>query len=226
MCDEDMFDEDNSKLILGPIRMQRWIYSCSKQLLDRVIWAYGQNEGLEFTLFRPFNWIGPRLDSLSSARIGSSRAITQLILNLVEGTPIKLIDGGNQKRCFTDVSDGIECLYRIIENKDGVCTGQIINIGNPDNEASIKDLAEMLVAKFEQHPMRSKFPPFAGFHETESRSYYGNGYQDVEHRKPSIRNAQRLVKWTPTIGLEQSVERTLDFFLREADRSGEFQVSQ
>jgi UDP-4-amino-4-deoxy-L-arabinose formyltransferase/UDP-glucuronic acid dehydrogenase (UDP-4-keto-hexauronic acid decarboxylating) len=206
--------------------MQRWIYSCSKQLLDRVIWAYGQNEGLEFTLFRPFNWIGPRLDSLSSARIGSSRAITQLILNLVEGTPIKLIDGGYQKRCFTDVSDGVECLYRIIENKDGVCNGQIINIGNPDNEASIKDLAEMLVAKFDQHPMRSKFPPFAGFHKTESKSYYGNGYQDVEHRKPSIRNAQRLVKWTPTIGLEQSVERTLDFFLREADRSGEFQVSQ
>ena len=226
MCDEEVFDEDNSKLILGPIRMQRWIYSCSKQLLDRVIWAYGQNEGLEFTLFRPFNWIGPRLDSLSSARIGSSRAITQLILNLVEGTPIKLIDGGDQKRCFTDVSDGVECLYRIIENKDGVCNGQIINIGNPDNEASIKALAEMLVAKFEQHPMRYKFPPFAGFHETESRSYYGNGYQDVEHRKPSIRNAQKLVKWTPTVGLEQSVELTLDFFLREAERSGEFQVSQ
>ena len=38
--------------------------------------------------------MGPRLDSLDSARIGSSHAITQLILNLVEGTPIKLIDGG------------------------------------------------------------------------------------------------------------------------------------
>ena len=226
MCDEEVFDEDNSKLILGPIRMQRWIYSCSKQLLDRVIWAYGQNEGLKFTLFRPFNWIGPRLDSLSSARIGSSRAITQLILNLVEGTPIKLIDGGNQKRCFTDVSDGVECLYRVIENKDGVCNGRIINIGNPDNEASIKELAEMLVTKFERHPMRHKFPPFAGFHKMESRSYYGNGYQDVEHRKPSIRNAQRLVKWTPTVSLEQSVELTLDFFLREADGSDEFPVSQ
>lgn len=92
MCDEEEFDEDNSKLVLGPIRMQRWIYSCCKQLLDRVIWAYGQKEGLKFTLFRPFNWIGPKLDSLTSARIGSSRAITQLILNLVEGTPILLID--------------------------------------------------------------------------------------------------------------------------------------
>jgi UDP-4-amino-4-deoxy-L-arabinose formyltransferase/UDP-glucuronic acid dehydrogenase (UDP-4-keto-hexauronic acid decarboxylating) len=216
MCDEEKFDEDNSKLILGPIRMQRWIYSCSKQLLDRVIWAYGQQQYLQFTLFRPFNWIGPRLDSLASARIGSSRAITQLILNLVEGTPIQFIDGGQQKRCFTDVSDGIECLYRVIENKGGACDGQIINIGNPDNEASIRELAQILTAKFEQHPLRSKFPPFAGFREVESRSYYGDGYQDVQHRKPSIRNARRFVNWTPTVGLEQSVEQTLDFFLREA----------
>jgi len=222
MCDEDEFDEDNSRLILGPIRMQRWIYSCCKQLLDRVIWAYGQEKGLAFTLFRPFNWMGPRLDSLDSARIGSSRAITQLILNLVEGSPIQLIDGGNQKRCFTDVSDGVECLFRIIENRNGVCDGRIINIGSPDNEASIRELAEILVAKFQQHPLRSKFPLFAGFREVESSTYYGVGYQDVQHRKPSIRNARQLLNWAPTVGLEQSVEETLDFFLREALDSGKY----
>jgi UDP-4-amino-4-deoxy-L-arabinose formyltransferase/UDP-glucuronic acid dehydrogenase (UDP-4-keto-hexauronic acid decarboxylating) len=222
MCDEKEFDEDNSKLVLGPIRMQRWIYSCCKQLLDRVIWAYGQKEGLQFTLFRPFNWIGPKLDSLTSARIGSSRAITQLILNLVEGTPILLIDGGKQKRCFTDVSDGIECLYRIIENKKGVCDGKIINIGDPDNEVSIRGLAEMLLAKFEQHPLRPKFPPFAGFRLVESSSYYGSGYEDVQYRKPSIRNAKKLLGWAPAVNLEQSVEQTLDFFLRESIECAEF----
>jgi len=221
MCDDEEFDEDNSRLILGPIRMQRWIYSCCKQLLDRVIWAYGQKEGLRFTLFRPFNWIGPRLDSLTSARIGSSRAITQLILNLVEGTPILLIDGGLQKRCFTDIAEGVECLFRIIKNRDDVCDGRIINIGNPTNEASIRNLAEMLLAKFEGHPLRHMFPPFAGFREIESGCYYGAGYQDMGHRRPSIKNAQKLLDWTPITGLDQSVERTLDFFLREAVRTGE-----
>jgi len=216
MCDEEDFDEDNSRLILGPIRMQRWIYSCSKQLLDRVIWAYGQKEGLKFTLFRPFNWIGPKLDSLTSARIGSSRAITQLILNLVEGTPIQLIDGGEQKRCFTDVSEGVECLYRIIENAGGCCDGEVINIGNPNNELSIKGLAEMLLAQFNQHPLRSEFPPFAGFQETESGRYYGAGYQDLEHRRPSIRKARRLLQWEPVITVDESVARTLDYFLRDA----------
>ncbi|WJV66852.1 bifunctional UDP-4-amino-4-deoxy-L-arabinose formyltransferase/UDP-glucuronic acid oxidase ArnA [Pectobacteriaceae bacterium CE70] len=220
MCTDPMFDEDNSNLIVGPINKQRWIYSVSKQLLDRVIWAYGEKEALRFTLFRPFNWMGPRLDNLNAARIGSSRAITQLILNLVEGSPIKLVDGGKQKRCFTDIKDGVEALFRIIENRDGVCDGQIINIGNPDNEASIRQLAEMLLKCFEAHPLRNQFPPFAGFREVESSSYYGKGYQDVEHRKPSIRNAKRLLQWEPTIDMELTVADTLDFFLNTVEQAG------
>lgn len=222
MCEDDNFDEDNSKLVTGPIRMQRWIYSSSKQLLDRVIWAYGVKEGLKFTLFRPFNWIGPKLDSLTSARIGSSRAITQLILNLVQGSPIQLVDGGAQKRCFVDISEGIEALFQIIENNNGVCDGQIINIGNPDNEASIKEMAEMLVKKFTKHPLRKKFPPFAGYLIVESGSFYGKGYQDVQHRRPSIKNAMRLLGWKPEVKLEASIGTTLDFFLQEAISSGEF----
>ncbi|PKX83642.1 bifunctional UDP-glucuronic acid oxidase/UDP-4-amino-4-deoxy-L-arabinose formyltransferase [Pectobacterium peruviense] len=217
MCDDKEFDEDTSRLIVGPINKQRWIYSVSKQLLDRVIWAYGAKNDLRFTLFRPFNWMGPRLDTLDAARIGSSRAITQLILNLVEGSPIKLVDGGAQKRCFTDIHDGIEALFRIIENRNGQCDGQIINIGNPHNEASIRELGEMLLTSFNAHPLRDRFPPFAGFIDVESSSYYGKGYQDVAHRTPSIRNAKRLLEWEPTVKMEQTVAETLDYFLRTVD---------
>ncbi|EZP25922.1 bifunctional UDP-4-amino-4-deoxy-L-arabinose formyltransferase/UDP-glucuronic acid oxidase ArnA [Pseudomonas sp. RIT288] len=215
MCQDKNFDEDSSNLIVGPINKQRWIYSVSKQLLDRVIWAYGA-KGLNFTLFRPFNWMGPRLDRLDSARIGSSRAITQLILNLVEGTPIRLFDGGEQKRCFTDIADGVEALARIIDNDNDVCNGQIINIGNPDNEASIRQLGEELLRQFEAHPLRHNFPPFAGFRDVESKAFYGAGYQDVEHRKPSIANAKRLLNWEPTVEMRETIGNTLDFFLREA----------
>ncbi|MFJ4542108.1 bifunctional UDP-4-amino-4-deoxy-L-arabinose formyltransferase/UDP-glucuronic acid oxidase ArnA [Pseudomonas sp. NPDC088885] len=215
MCQDKHFDEDTSNLVVGPINKQRWIYSVSKQLLDRVIWAYGA-KGLNFTLFRPFNWMGPRLDRLDSARIGSSRAITQLILNLVEGTPIRLFDGGEQKRCFTDIADGVEALARIIDNDNDVCNGQIINIGNPHNEASIRQLGEELLRQFEAHPLRSNFPPFAGFRDVESKAFYGAGYQDVEHRKPSIANAKRLLDWTPTVEMRETIGNTLDFFLREA----------
>jgi UDP-4-amino-4-deoxy-L-arabinose formyltransferase/UDP-glucuronic acid dehydrogenase (UDP-4-keto-hexauronic acid decarboxylating) len=222
MCDDEGFDEDISKLVTGPISKQRWIYSCSKQLLDRVIWAYGDKENLKFTLFRPFNWIGPRLDALASARIGSSRAITQLILNLVQGSPIQLVDGGEQKRCFLDISEGIEALFRIIENKENKCDSKIINIGNPDNEESIKRMAEILVDKFESHPKRKQFPPFAGYLITESGKYYGKGYQDVMRRVPNIKNAKKFIDWIPEITLDNSIEKTLDFFIDQALESGEF----
>ncbi|MBU0965240.1 MAG: bifunctional UDP-4-amino-4-deoxy-L-arabinose formyltransferase/UDP-glucuronic acid oxidase ArnA [Proteobacteria bacterium] len=221
MSQDPEFNEETSNFVLGPIHKQRWIYSCSKQMLDRVIWAYGATKGLQFTLFRPFNWVGPRLDSLMSARIGSSRVITQLILNLVEGTPIRLVDGGSQRRCFTDVKDGVECLFRIIENKDNCCDSKIFNIGNPTNEASISELANILVEKFEKHPLRSKFPPFAGIRSIEARAFYGSGYEDVQHRRPSIRQANRLLGWQPTVPLEQSIEETLDYFLsHETGQSG------
>jgi UDP-4-amino-4-deoxy-L-arabinose formyltransferase/UDP-glucuronic acid dehydrogenase (UDP-4-keto-hexauronic acid decarboxylating) len=220
MSQDSFFDENTSNCVTGPINKQRWIYSTSKQLLDRVIWAYGTKENLPFTLFRPFNWMGPRLDSLDSARIGSSRAITQLILNLVEGTPIQLIDGGEQKRCFTDVKEGVECLFRIIENKNGSCNGQIFNIGNPDNDASIKYMAEVLVEKFEKHPLRHHFPPFAGMVVIESHRYYGDGYQDVQHRRPSIENAKRILDWQPVITMDETIDDTLDYFLKDHVNAG------
>ena len=215
MCTDPVFDEQESNFVLGPIHKQRWIYSCSKQMLDRVIWAYGKQQGLNFSLFRPFNWVGPRLDSLESARVGSSRVITQFILNLVEGTPIRLVDGGRQKRCFTDVKDGIECLFRIIENKNDCCNSQIFNIGNPDNEYSMEELADILRKKFAVHPLRNLFPPDAGVQNIEARVYYGSGYQDVQHRRPSIKQARGLLGWNPGVPFEQSVSETLDFFLND-----------
>ncbi len=215
MCRDPEFNEQDSNFVLGPIHKQRWIYSCSKQMLDRVIWAYGTTRGLNFTLFRPFNWVGPRLDSLESARIGSSRVITQFILNLVEGTPIRLVDGGRQKRCFTDVKDGIDCLFRIIENRDDSCNGKIFNIGNPDNEFSMQALAEVLLEKFSNHPLRSHFPPDGGLQHIEAQAFYGAGYQDVQHRRPSIREARKILGWNPQVPFEQSVSETLDYFLND-----------
>ena len=47
MSPDSEFDEENSPLMLGPIAKERWIYSCAKQMLDRVIYAYGNHQGLQ-----------------------------------------------------------------------------------------------------------------------------------------------------------------------------------
>jgi nucleoside-diphosphate-sugar epimerase len=143
MCHDEEFDPENSELICGPINKPRWIYSCAKQLMDRVIWGYGM-EGLNFTLFRPFNWIGAGLDSIHTPE-GSSRVVTQFFGHIVRGENISLVDGGHQKRAFTDIDDGIDALMKIIENKNGAATGKIYNIGNPVNNYSIRELADMML---------------------------------------------------------------------------------
>ena len=111
-------------LVLGPINKPRWIYACAKQLMDRVIHAYGMQEGLDYTLFRPFNWIGAGLDSINTAKEGSSRVITQFLGHIVRGEPIKLVDGGTQKRAFTYIDDGIDALMKIIDNNGRHRDGQ------------------------------------------------------------------------------------------------------
>ncbi len=71
MCRDAEFDPgDVASWCYGPINKPRWIYACAKQLMDRVIHAYGMQEGLDYTLFRPFNWIGagPRLDQHAEGR--------------------------------------------------------------------------------------------------------------------------------------------------------------
>ena len=214
-CTDLEFNEDESFLVVGPIQKERWIYSCCKQLLDRVIYAYGTRGHLEFTLFRPFNWIGPRLDSLYAAKEGSSRVVTQFIAELLMKRPIALVDGGHQKRCFTYVDDGISALMKILENKNDVCKSEIINIGNPDNECSVKELANILKNLFMAHPAHKNDKVYSDIIETSAASYYGKGYQDIYSRKPSIEKARKLLDWNPEIGLEDALRLTLDSFLEE-----------
>jgi UDP-4-amino-4-deoxy-L-arabinose formyltransferase / UDP-glucuronic acid dehydrogenase (UDP-4-keto-hexauronic acid decarboxylating) len=215
MCTDTEFDEDESTLVLGPIKMQRWIYSASKQLLDRVIWAYGFERGLKFTCFRPFNWIGPKLDELTSdpEKEGSSRVVTQFISSLIKGEPIRLVDGGLQRRCFTYIDDGIECLMKIIENKDGQFNGEIFNIGNPRNEATVKELANKLKDMFVGHPATKHYKHHSEIVEVYSKDFYGEGYQDIDFRMPSIRKARELIGWEPKVDLDTALRKTLEYYL-------------
>ncbi len=214
MCSDRAFDEHTSNFVLGPIEKERWIYSCSKQLLDRVIWAYGR-QGLNFTLFRPFNWIGARLDSLETAKEGSSRVVTQFIADLVDNEPITLVDGGAQSRSFTYIDDGIDAVMKIIENRDDRAKGRIFNIGNPENNCTISDLADKLITLFKAHPFydAKKFNPRVEV--KNSRTFYGDNYQDISTRVPSIENARKILGWEPRVGLDEALRFTLESFLDE-----------
>ena len=202
---EAPFDEEQTDLVYGPIKYSRWIYACSKQLLDRVIFAMNQRDPFRFTLFRPFNWVGPYLDSLESTSEGSSRLITQLIGDAIQRNMVTLVDGGHQKRCFTDVRDGVDALKEILLNEPA-SNGKIFNIGNPWNNLSVRDVAVLLIDRLKNRNIVDTVE----IKVKSSGDFYGAGYQDVTNRVPSINAIGNALGWSPKYSFTDSLENILD----------------
>jgi nucleoside-diphosphate-sugar epimerase len=213
LCPDKELSEDESLLVLGPVSKMRWIYSCSKQMMDRVLAAYGQERGLRFTCFRPFNWTGPRLDEPADAAKGTARVITQFLFNLVHGKPLHLVGGGRQRRSFTSIHDGIDALLSVVRNERNNLDGEILNIGNPANQASVKELAHLVRDAAAAYPKYAPLAAAAVIADIPEDDYYGKGYADVQHRVPSIAKAERLLGWRPKRSLEDIVRDTVHYYL-------------
>jgi nucleoside-diphosphate-sugar epimerase len=197
MSHDSEFDPYASDLVYGPINKPRWIYACSKQLMDRVIAGYGQQEGLDYTLFRPFNWIGSGLDSIHTPKEGSSRVITQFFGHIVRGE---------------NINDGVDALTKIIANKDGIASGKIYNIGNPANNYSVRELATMMLTLAAEYPEYAATAQQVKLIETTSEAYYGKGYQDVQNRVPKITNTMQELDWAPQFKMADALRRIFDAY--------------
>jgi nucleoside-diphosphate-sugar epimerase len=221
MCEDAEFDEEGSPLVYGPIGKSRWIYACAKQLLDRVIHALGRDQGLQYTLFRPFNWIGPRLDSIHTAKEGSSRVVTQFLGHLLREEPITLVEGGRQRRSFTYVDDGIDALMKILANKDGCANSRIFNIGNPENDRSIRELADAMIRILGEFKGYEALARKARIVEATADRYYGKEYQDVQRRVPSIKRAREFLGWSPRFDFDESLRKTIAHYVTTESLPGD-----
>jgi len=215
MSPDAHFDPYNSNLVLGPINKSRWIYSCAKQLLDRIIWGYGQEGLLDFTLIRPFNWIGSGLDSIHTPKEGSSRVLTQFFGHIVRGEDIQLVDGGAQTRSFTYIDDAVEALLTILENKGNCASKRIFNIGNPDNCVSIRELAERTIRIAQEFPVLRENAKGTEIVDVTATEYYGKYYQDIQVRVPAIEAAKRDLGWKPTTDMDTAIRRTIEYYVNQ-----------
>lgn len=209
-------DEDKTALFLGPIHRERWTYAAAKQLLERVIWAYGQHHGLKFTVVRPFNVIGPRMDFIPGVDgEGIPRVLAAFMHALLEGEDLVLVDGGRQRRSFLYIDEFVDAIVRIIE-RPATCQGQILNLGNDKNDASIRSLAREAVSAF-----RSLRPdaPVPRLKTQSALAFYGPGYDDSTVRIPSMAKATRLLAWRPRLRLAEMLPTIVaDYLVRYESR--------
>lgn len=212
MCGDDELREDSSPLITGPIRETRWIYSTGKQMMDRVIFAIRAEMGLKCSIFRPFNWTGPRLDTFDDAKQRQARSITQMIYDVIERGCITIVGGGRQRRSFTWIGDGIDALTRMILDGGERTDGEIMNIGAPMNNISIKELAEMTLEAMSVTPRFADAAARTTIVEESPEKYYGPSYADTRNRVPSIEKISRLLDWRPTHKIDEIVRKTVEYY--------------
>eukprot|EP00271_Cylindrocystis_brebissonii_P017116 TRINITY_DN4311_c0_g2_i1.p1 TRINITY_DN4311_c0_g2~~TRINITY_DN4311_c0_g2_i1.p1 ORF type:complete len:387 (-),score=69.42 TRINITY_DN4311_c0_g2_i1:28-1188(-) len=203
--------EDESACIYGSVEKQRWSYACAKQLIERLIWGEGAEHGLQFTIVRPFNWIGPRMDfipGVDGPSDGVPRVLACFSNNLMRGEPLKLVDGGKSQRTFLYIKDAIQAVMRMIDNPERA-NHQIFNVGNPGNEATVRELAEEMVEVYEKVSGLPRLSPATV--DVPALEFYGVGYDDSDRRIPDMTIIQRQLEWSPKTPLRNLLESTLAY---------------
>jgi UDP-apiose/xylose synthase len=211
------YREDESDLVVGPVSKQRWVYSASKQLLERVIHGHGIRGDLEYTVVRPFNFVGPRFDYLVPAgTLGGPRALSHFVSALLTGGPIYLVDGGVQRRSFTYIEDANTAFSTLLEDPRAI--NQIYNIGNPANDTSIRDLVALMLDLYEE---LTGVRPTNEVLEITGEEFYGVGYEDSHRVIPDI-SKLRALGWEPRFDLKTTFLTTMESYLETgalADRA-------
>jgi UDP-glucose 4-epimerase len=178
---------ESDRRIYGPTTQRRWAYADSKAMDEFLALAYGHERGLDFTIARLFNTVGPR----QSGQYGM--VVPRFVQRALEGAPIEIHGDGTQTRCFCHVADTVRALRALME--EPATSGEIYNVGSK-NKTSILALAERVRAAT------------ASSSEIEYVPYdrvYGEGIEDMLHREPAIEKIGAAVGWAPSRDLEAIV---------------------
>lgn len=201
--------EDETDFIFGPVQKQRWIYASAKALLERVLFAHGVAGDIEYTIIRPFNFIGSRIDYLVPAgAVGGPRVFPHFMSALLTGGPIQLVDGGHVHRAFLHIEDANAAFQTLLDNPDAT-RNQIYNVGNPANNVTVRELALTMLELYEElmgERAASEIVEISG------TAFYGEGYEDSDRLPPDV-GKMRALGWAPTRDLRTTLRETMSFYL-------------
>ena len=169
---------------IGP----RACYDEGKRCAETLFFDYYRQHQTKIRVARIFNTYGPRMHP------NDGRVVSNFIVQSLKGDPITLYGDGSQTRSFCYVDDLIDGLIRLMNAPHDV-TGPI-NLGNP-GEFTIRELAEKVIAgtngqsKLIEEPLPE---------------------DDPLQRCPDISLAKKALDWSPSIPLEQGLEKTIAYF--------------
>jgi len=169
---------------IGP----RSCYDEGKRCAETLFFDYFRQYGVDIKVVRIFNTYGPRMD------IEDGRVISNFINQALHNRDITLYGDGMQTRSFCYVSDLIEALVLMMDSATGF-SGPV-NLGNPQ-EVTIRDIAQEII-KITDSCSGMVFCPLPT--------------DDPRQRRPDITLAQSVLGWNPVVGLNEGLQRSVQWF--------------
>lgn len=187
------FKEDDDR-ILGSTRINRWSYATTKAVDEFLALAYWKERKVPVVIVRFFNVIGP----LQTGEYGMvvPRFVKQALLN----RSITVYGDGEQRRCFTDISDAIDGLLALVRHSDAV--GEIFNLGTSE-EISINALA-LKIKEMTESTSPIEYIPY--------EQVYGSSYEDMKYRVPDLGKIRALVNYEPKVTLDEALAKIIEFY--------------
>ncbi len=192
------FKEDDD-LLTGATDKHRWAYACAKTLDEFLALAHWKETRLPVVVVRLFNTVGPR----QTGQYGM--VVPRFVRAALRNEPIEVHGDGGQSRCFGHVADVVDGLCKVIDSNE--CLGQVINLGN-DEEVTITQLAERSIA-LTGSSSKIRYVPYS--------EAYGEGFEDMRRRVPSLEKAKRLIGYKPTRRLDDIINDVARDLGRAAD---------
>lgn len=184
---------ENDDRLLGSNMRNRWSYACSKSLDEFLCLAYYKQKALPVVICRLFNTIGPH----QTGQYGM--VVPRFIRQALTGVPLTVYGDGLQSRCFCNVLDAVEALILLAESNDA--EGEVFNIGSTE-EVTIMELAQKII---ELTGSSSKVS-YVSYEKT-----YGEGFEDMRRRKPSIKKIKEMFNWHPKYSLEETLRSIIRY---------------
>jgi len=179
--------KEEDDLLTGSTDKHRWAYACAKTLDEFLALAHFKETQLQVVVARLFNTVGPR----QTGQYGM--VVPRFVKAALKNETIEVHGDGTQSRCFGHVTDVVAGLTKLIETP--TCFGQVVNLGS-DSEVSINKLAETAMS-MTGSTSQIRYIPYS--------EAYGEGFEDMQRRVPSLEKAKRLIGYQPTRTLEDII---------------------
>lgn len=167
----------------------RSCYDEGKRAAETLFFDYHRQHKVDIRVVRIFNTYGPMMHP------NDGRVVSNFIVQALQNQDITMFGEGSQTRSFQYVSDLVEGMMRMMENKAGFVGP--VNLGNP-GEFTMLQLANLVLSLIPESTSKIVHMPLPA--------------DDPKQRKPDIALAKQMLDWQPTVSLEQGLPKTIDYF--------------